>query len=135
VVLANVEMFSRHVGVLWDAREETWFFLRFFGSALRAGDFGDFLPNVGAGYPVGANEVSGAYNPLYLLLAFAFPASITSANVLYLVLQTAVAVATFLLGRTFGLTAAAAVPGSFHRCFRVLRRTPATSPICRPERG
>jgi hypothetical protein len=87
VVLVNLHAFSGRTGVIWDAREEAWFFLRFFGSALREGHFGDFLPNVGSGYPVGANIVAGAYNPLYLLMAVAFPSSILSANLVYLALQ------------------------------------------------
>jgi hypothetical protein len=108
VLLVNVEAFSRRTAVIWDAREEAWFFLRFFGSAMRAGHFGDWLPNVGSGYPVAANIVAGAYNPLYLLMALAFPSSALSVNLLYVVLQAFTMVVTFLLGRTFALTNAAA---------------------------
>jgi hypothetical protein len=105
VLLLNLDAFSGHTAVLWDARDDTWFFLRFFGSALREGHFGDFLPNVGSGYPVGGNIVSGAYNPVYLLMAVVFPSSALSINVLYLILQMSAFVLAFLLGRTFGLSA------------------------------
>jgi hypothetical protein len=108
VLWVNLELFSRHTGVVWDAREEAWFFLRFFGSALQGGHFSDFLPHVGAGYPVAANIVSGAYNPLYNLFAIAFPSSILSANLLYLSLQALILVIAFLVGRTFRLGPAGA---------------------------
>jgi hypothetical protein len=103
LLVVNLEAFSTRIGVVWDARDEAWFFLRFFGSALRDGRFGDFLPNIGSGYPVAANVVAGAYNPLYNAFALAFPTSISSANLLYLALQALTLIVTFLLGRTLQL--------------------------------
>jgi hypothetical protein len=79
------------------------------GSALNSGHFGDFMPSIGAGYPIGANIQSGTYNPLYLLFAGLFSKSVLSVNLLYLVIQQLLFVVAFLVGHTYSWTSPTSV--------------------------
>jgi glycosyltransferase involved in cell wall biosynthesis len=103
VLVANLRAFSTRSSVPWDARDEMWFYFRWLGSASRNFEFGDFIPNIGSGYPIGANIQSGTYNPLYRFFAHIFYDSILSVNLLYLTLQLIIFVVVFLIGHSYAL--------------------------------
>jgi hypothetical protein len=71
------------------------------GSALRDGYFPDFFPNLLSGYPMGSNIQAGPYNLLYLTIAFVFPDSVLSINVVYIILQIGIFITGFFIGRSF----------------------------------
>ena len=108
VFLANLRAFSPRSSVPWDARDEMWFYFRWLGATLRAGHWGDWIPNVVAGYPVAANIQAGAYNPVYLFFAVAFPDTVLSINLLYLFFQLSLFVVFYLIGLTYRLRSPAA---------------------------
>jgi hypothetical protein len=108
VALANRTALSTSHSVAWDARDETWFFFRWFGSAIRAGHFGDYFPFVSGGYPVNASIVDGGYNPVYLLFATLFVDSVWSINLVYLLYQLTAFSLSFSIGRSLALNAAGA---------------------------
>jgi hypothetical protein len=99
VVLAtNLRAFSRNSSITWDARDEMWFFFRWMGACLREGTFCTWMPNILSGYPFAANVQLGAYNPLYLLFAWAFPDSALSINLLHLMLLMLLASVFYFIG-------------------------------------
>ena len=104
VLLTNLRAFSLRSSVPWDARDEMWFYFRWLGSALRERSFGDFIPNIASGYPIGANIQSGTYNPLYLAFAAAFPDTALSINLLYLTLQFLICVTAYLIAHSYNFS-------------------------------
>jgi len=97
VFLANTRVFSTNSAVTWDARDEMFFYFRWLGSAFHGGYFGDFIPNIASGYPIGANPQAGVYNIFYAPFWIVFPDSVLSINLLYLCLQFAIFTGSYLL--------------------------------------
>jgi len=101
VLLANAPLFSTNVSVPWDARDSEWLHFRWLGSALRAGYFGDFFPNIMSGFSEGTDLQPGLYNPLYALVSFLFYDSALSVNLVYLLLQCLLYATAYGIGLTF----------------------------------
>jgi hypothetical protein len=101
ISLANSALFSAKTTVNWDALDSIWPFMRWYGSALHAGYFPDYFPNIFSGFPVGAEILVGPYNLLYLSLSYAFPDSTLSINLLYLISQCLVFALVFFIGKTY----------------------------------
>lgn len=103
ILLANVPLFSTQYRVNWDAFGEMWQYFRWMGSALREGYFPDFFPNILLGYPLGANIQAGVYNLFYSIIAFGFPDSVLSINIVYILTQLALFYLAFRVGQTYEL--------------------------------
>ena len=105
VALANVRLLLPAVSVSWDGIDEMWMYFRFIGSALRAGTFPDFFPNIVSGYPLGANMQAGVYNVFYLSAAALFPTSVHSVNLVFLVTHELLFLAGYFIGKTYDFDA------------------------------
>lgn len=103
IVLTNIKLFSTKAAVKWDAFDEMWTYFRWLGSSLRQGYFPDFFPNIMAGYPIGSNIQAGTYNVFYLAFAYAFPDSVLSINLVYLVTQVVIFWLGFAIGKSYEL--------------------------------
>jgi hypothetical protein len=101
IIGINWPLLSTTATINWDAFDWLWTYLRWYGSALRAGYFPDFFPNILSGSPTGSEIQSGLYNPLYLFIAYIFPDSVLSVNTLYLVLQVLIFTISYLIAFTF----------------------------------
>jgi hypothetical protein len=105
IALANVRLFTTRVAVRWDAFDEMWTYFRWLGSSLRQGYFPDYFPNIMAGYPIGSNIQAGTYNIFYLTFAYAFPDSVLSINLVYLITQMAIFGLGYAIGKSYELSA------------------------------
>ena len=101
VVISNIPLFSSQVTVNWDALDSIWPFMRWYGSALRSGYFPDFFPNIFSGFPVGSEILVGPYNVMYLGLAYAFPNSTLSINLVYLTTQILIYLIAYGIGKSY----------------------------------
>jgi hypothetical protein len=101
IIIANWALLSSKYVLKWDGFDWLWPYFRWMGSALRDGYFPDFFPNLLSGYPMGSNIQAGPYNLLYLTIAFVFPDSVLSINVVYIILQIGIFITGFFIGRSF----------------------------------
>jgi hypothetical protein len=109
IIIANWVLLSTKFTLKWDGFDWLWPYFRWIGSALRDGYFPDFFPNLLSGYPMGSNIQAGPYNLLYLAIAFAFPDSVLSINVVYIILQIGIFITGFFIGRSFLLTSVSCI--------------------------
>ena len=101
IVLGNLPLFWDGIGIRWDAVDNIWVFLRWYGSALHEGFFPDFFPYIFSGYPIGSDIQAGPYNIIYLLIAYAFPNSLLSINFIYLFTQFLIFTLGFGIGTSY----------------------------------
>lgn len=101
ILIANIQLFTTRKVVRWDAFDEMFTYFRWLGSALRQGYFPDYLPNIVSGYPIGSNIQAGVYNIFYLAIAFAFPDSVLSVNITYLITQMVIFGLGYAIGKSY----------------------------------
>lgn len=109
IIIANWALLSTKYTLKWDGFDWLWPYFRWMGSALRDGYFPDFFPNLLSGYPMGSNIQAGPYNLVYLAIAFTFPDSVLSINVVYIILQIGIFITGFFIGRSFLLTSVSCI--------------------------
>jgi hypothetical protein len=103
VVAASAPLLTTLRSVRWDATDGALPAFRWIGSCLREGSLCEYFPNVFSGYTIAGQPEFGFYNVVYLAIAFLFPDSVLSINVLYLLLQCAEFLLCFRLGRRLSI--------------------------------
>jgi hypothetical protein len=101
VLAASAPLLTTLRSVRWDATDLSLPAFRWIGSCLREGSLCEYFPNVFSGYTIAGHPEF--YNVAYLAIALLFPDSVLSINVLYLLIQGALLLVCFRLGRRLGI--------------------------------